>query len=68
MKELVRSAKFRVLQKFRRMIAGGAAALLAGIALVVTGDTLFGPWLTLASFFITAYGVHGLGRLGPEAE
>lgn len=51
----------------KRWVGGAAALLLAGVALVATGDTTLGPWVTVAGMATAALGAHKLGRSGPEA-
>ncbi len=50
----------------RRILAIGASLSLLGIALSVTASQTLGAWLTVGSLLVMLYGLHRLGRLGPD--
>lgn len=50
----------------RRVLAIGASLTLAGIALSVTTSQALGSWLTVGALLVMLYGLHRLGRLGPD--
>lgn len=50
----------------RRALAGGAAALMIGLAAVGVGATEEGGVVALAGLLVTIYGIHRCGRLGPD--
>jgi hypothetical protein len=49
----------------RRALGLGAAAALAGLAFVGTGESDLGMVLTIAGAFVMIYAIHTFGRLGP---
>lgn len=50
----------------RRVLAIGASLALVGIGLSVTASQAVGAWLTVGSLLVMLYGLHRLGRLGPD--
>lgn len=48
------------------MLAIGASLALVGIGLSVTASQAIGAWLTVGSLLVMLYGLHRLGRLGPD--
>ncbi|MCA9631174.1 MAG: hypothetical protein KC766_26105 [Myxococcales bacterium] len=50
----------------RRVLAVGATLTLLGIALSVTASQALGAWLTVGALLVMLYGLHRLGRLGPD--
>ena len=50
----------------RRTLAAGAAAALAGIALVGIDSSDAGVVLCVVGVLAMIYGIHTFGRLGPE--
>src|SRR5262245_54222396 len=52
--------------RVRTLLAASATAALVGIALAAAGEENLGGWLTLLSVISLIWGVHKLGRLGPD--
>src|SRR5689334_20901041 len=52
----------------RRTLAWGAGSLILGLAVVGAGSDDLGMLPVLAGLFLTIYGIHKYGRLGPEDD
>ncbi|MGE0327814.1 MAG: hypothetical protein AB7S68_36215 [Polyangiaceae bacterium] len=50
----------------RRVLAIGASLTLVGIGLSVTASQALGAWITVGALLVLLYGLHRLGRLGPD--
>lgn len=51
----------------RRWIGAGAIAVGCGVALDVSGGGELGAWVTFSGALALGYGVHRVGRAGPDA-
>lgn len=54
------------LARARRYASFSATGLLVGIALTATGESTFGPWLSVFSLALAIGAAHSLGRCGPD--
>lgn len=54
------------LLRARRWLASSAFGMLAGVALVATGESTVGPWASLLSMLLAVGSAHALGRCGPD--
>jgi F0F1-type ATP synthase assembly protein I len=60
------AASKKAIAQARQMLGAAAAGMLAGIGLVATGDTTFGPWISVLSMALGIGAAHTLGRCGPD--
>lgn len=52
----------------RRLLFAAGALLVVGLAIVGTGDSEFGRWITLGALLLAIYAIHTFGRLGPDQD